>query len=72
MRLDKQIEIELQKTGLPWDAERGSRHIKIRLAGRFVGILPHKGSGNSSRGERGNANVIGQIRRAARELQATA
>lgn len=66
-RLNKIIEAELQATGLPWEAERGSRHIKLRLAGKFVGILPLKGDGSSGRGARANANVVSQIRRAARE-----
>lgn len=68
MKIDKRIEVELNRTGLPWEAARGTRHIKLRLAGRFVGILPQRGHSGSARDSRANANVIGQIRRVAREM----
>lgn len=68
MRLNKDIEEELNSTGLPWDLETGGSHVKIRLKGRLVGILPKHG-----RIQQANSvplkNTIAQIRRAARELR---
>jgi hypothetical protein len=59
--IPKEVEQALEETGLPWEIEEGSRHRKIKVAGRLVGILPHKARGQGGRGQR---NVIAQIRRA--------
>ena len=62
---------ELELTQLPFEFEMGKRHIKIRLDGHFVGILP-KGSNATSEayGQRwAMANSLAQIRRMARKLK---
>lgn len=53
----------LEATGLPWALEQGSRHRKLRVAGRFIAILP---SGKCHANDRATRNVIAHIRRAAR------
>lgn len=68
MRLNKDIEAELNATGLPWDLETGGSHVKIRLKGRLVGILP-KGGRIQQSDSRPLKNTLTQIRRAARELR---
>lgn len=65
-RIPTEIEQALDATGLGWALEKGSRHMKIKLAGRLVGILPH-GSGNDAN-YRTIKNSVAQIRRAAQEL----
>lgn len=52
-------------TGLPWHAKQGTKHTKIYVRGRLVGIVPQKGSESSGRAM---LNVRAQIRRAARGL----
>lgn len=64
MRLPGRILAALKATGKPWTLERGGKHIKIRMAGRFVGILPLGGANEADRATR---NTIAQIRRAARK-----
>lgn len=55
----------LDETGLPWQVETGKGHKKIRLCGKLVGVMH-----TSERGvtQREMANVVAQIRRAAREI----
>lgn len=55
----------LEETGLPWTTELGGSHVKVRLAGRFVAILPRR---IKRREGREVLNVTAQIRRAAQEL----
>lgn len=55
----------LQETGLPYSIETGSRHRKIKLAGRLVGIYPMGGKGTHKRAA---LNIRAQIRRAAKEI----
>lgn len=57
------IQAALDETGLPYEIESGKRHRKIRLNGRFVGVVPHsKGSSDCRRAE---LNIVSQIRRGA-------
>lgn len=67
-RVSKRLRSALDQTGLPWNLEQGAKHIKVRLAGRFVGILPY--NGGSQADQRADQNVVAQVRRAARELAA--
>ena len=67
-RVPKEIEYELNATGLPWDVELGGKHVKIKLAGRLVGILPLNGRNIQQTNSVPMKNTIAQIRRAAREL----
>lgn len=63
----KKVREALEATGLPWDITKGKRHRQVRLCGRLVGVLPHKGV-NGDADQHAQKNVIGQIRRAAQEL----
>lgn len=64
MNIDS-VEGWLKETGLPYSIEKGSRHRKIKPAGRLVGIYPMGGKGDHKRAA---LNIRSQIRRAAREL----
>jgi hypothetical protein len=64
-RLCKHTAQALDDTGLPWRIEKGTRHMKIILNERLVGILPY-GSGTARPHER--MNTITQIKRRAREM----
>jgi len=65
MRIPNEIRAALEQCGHPYSLERGSRHIKIKVAGVLAGILPLGGKANSS-DKRSTKNTIAQIRRAAR------
>ena len=65
MRLHPSIRAELDKTGQPWDIERGGSHLKIKVGGRLAGILPHNGK-SEDRHPRTLKNCIAQIRRIGR------
>lgn len=67
MRIPKDVVQALEATQLPWEIKDGGKHFKITLSGRMVGILP-KGT---SRNEGGRAllNLLGQIRRAAKQIR---
>lgn len=65
--IPKTIKRELEATGHPWSVDKGKRHLKVRLCGRMVGILPGDGKGHSA--DRAAKNIVAQIRRAARDLR---
>lgn len=65
MRIHPEIENALKSTGLPWSVEEGSRHLKLRVNGRFVGICP-KGKPKEKLHGHATKNVVAQIKRAAR------
>lgn len=65
-RLPAEIRSALERSGLPWSAENGGAHIKLKLKGRLVGVI---GKGRPSEGDgRALHNTISQIRRAARQM----
>jgi hypothetical protein len=66
--LPNRIRDALEKTQLPWSLELGSKHWKIKLAGRFVGILP-KSKKMHDADLRPTLNTISKIRRTAREIR---
>lgn len=66
MSIDPAIKKALDETGLPYEIERGSKHRKIRLAGRLVGILSHSSYGTGQ--SRAIKNTVAQIRRIASEV----
>ena len=66
-KAERQIRADLDVTGLPYSIERGTRHLKIKLAGYLVGILPMKGRDNVG-DKRTYFNLRSQIRRKAKEL----
>lgn len=63
MRLPEKIEAALNNTGKKWTAENGKRHIKLKLDGKMVGILPKSMRLPEARSLK---NTISQINRAAR------
>lgn len=63
MKVPDRVQKALDETGLPYELENGGIHMKIRLAGRMVGILPKGNPGGDSR--RTELNIVSQIRRAA-------
>lgn len=66
-KAERQLRTDLDATGLPYTLERGSRHLKIKLMGHLVGILPLKGRDNPG-DKRSYLNVRSQIRRKAKEI----
>ncbi len=53
----------LNETGLPWQIEPGTKHRKIMVAGKMVGVVSLKGIN----GHNGDCrNIIAAIKRAAR------
>ncbi len=67
MNVLRTIENDLKSTGLPWEIATGKKHLKVRLDGRMVGILPKCGKDREG-DPRALKNVRAQIRRAARAL----
>jgi hypothetical protein len=66
MKLDRKTKQALEETGLPWSVEDGSKHHKIRLNGKLVGVFPYGKKTEAS--PCANNNIISNIRRAAREM----
>ncbi len=66
MKIDPKVKQALEATGLPWYVETGTKHYKIRLNGKLVGVFPQGKKTEAS--PRANINVIANIRRAAREM----
>lgn len=52
----------LDDSGLDWTAERGSKHIKIYVAGRMAGVVGARG--NVDKGDVGDRFAIANVRRA--------
>ena len=69
MKIDPKLLAALEATNLPWVAEEGGKHYKIKLAGRLVGIYPRGKAGKLQ--SRSLLNTISQVRRAAQELKST-
>lgn len=69
MRLHPAIKTALEETRMPYELVNGGRHVKIRLAGRLVGILPYNGHQDPDRCLR---NLVATIRRSAKEIRSTA
>ena len=67
MRLPSELREALDKTGLPWDVELGSKHNKVKLCGRLVAVFPR--GGKQEQDKRSLLNTISQVRNAARELK---
>jgi len=56
----------LDNGGLPWYVTRGSKHLKIFVAGRLAAIFPRGSPRNVGKGTK---NLQAQLRRKIRELQ---
>lgn len=65
-RPPKRVVQELESTGLDYNLEQGTKHLQIRICGRFVGIIPTNCKATEGRAM---LNVISQIRRAAKEIK---
>ncbi len=61
MKIPPEVRAALEAKGLPWAIEQGTRHHKIKIEGRLVGIMPR---GRGSDRDRAQKNIIAQIRRA--------
>lgn len=66
MKLNVKVKQALNATGIPWEIETGSKHFKVRLGGRLVGIYPQGKKTEAS--QHANANLLANIKRLAREL----
>ena len=62
-KLDHKIRVALDDTGLPYDLAAGSRHIKMTLNGKFIGVVSYA----SRLGARDVKNTVARIRKAAKE-----
>ncbi len=45
-------EVQQVLDGLPWEAVRGSKHIKLLLAGKLICVFPQSPSSNNWRSDR--------------------
>ncbi len=63
-----QKELDLLPVGV-WSLEDGGRHRKLRIDGKFVGVLPF-GKVLESNGA-GARNVLAQVRRARKQFELT-
>ena len=66
MKLLRALRNELEKVGVDWEIVRKRRHYVIFVAGKRVGIFP---GGTGRETGREFANVIANIKRAAREVK---
>ena len=64
MKMEAQIRMALDATGLPWEISQGRGHQKIRLAGHLVGVV----NVVPSESGRPTKNIVAQIRRKAKEI----
>lgn len=62
MNIPDIIRRELDRAPGRWEITEGTRHLKIKVDGMFIAILPKRGGDDRSR--RGQLNVRAQIRRA--------
>lgn len=67
MKLPREITVALDATGLDWGIDLGSKHYKIRVAGRLAGVYP-KGK-HSAHDKRAILNTVTHIRRVAKEVK---
>ena len=67
MKIDPRLADALDATGLPWTTECGTKHYKVRLAGKLVAIYPRGKKQESDK--RALLNTITQVRHAAQELK---
>jgi hypothetical protein len=61
VRITAEVRAALEAKGLPWAIEQGTKHHKIKINGRLVGIMPR---GRGTDRDRAQKNIIAQIRRA--------
>lgn len=66
VRIPARIQSALLNTGLPWTIKNGKKHQKIFLGGILVGVISH--SAHYDGEWVAIKNIVGQIRRKAKEL----
>lgn len=66
-KAERAIRAVLDDSGLPYAIEKGAKHHKVIIAGRFATILP-MGSGVDDSGTR-HQNMLANVRRAIREAK---
>jgi hypothetical protein len=49
VKFDPRLRAALEETGLEWGIEPGTKHFKLRLAGRLVCVIPQGVKGDNSR-----------------------
>ena len=69
MKIDDRIKDALEATGLPWSADYGSKHIKVKVAGRLACVLPVGASARRGSINRSQLNSISQIKAIARSMK---
>lgn len=69
MKIPAELREALDKTGLPWNIEEGSKHRKVKLGGMLVGVLPHGKQQEAHK--RSLLNTLTQVRLAARKIKET-
>jgi hypothetical protein len=65
--LPKKLTDELDRLPVPWELEHGTKHARVRAAGRVVMVVSH---GRQYEQGRELQNNIASVRRFARGLQA--
>ncbi len=61
--------IDVLEVAGEYELEQGTRHTKIKVAGRQVGILPHGQKRDGQGRGRNHKNLVCSIKRRIRELQ---
>ena len=69
MKIPAELREALDKTGLPWSIEEGSKHRKVKMGGMLVGVLPH--GKRQEAYKRSLLNTLTQVRLAARKIKET-
>lgn len=67
-RVPQEIIDVLESAG-EYELQEGTRHTKIRVAGRQVGVLPHGKKRDGQGHGRNHKNLVCSIKRKIRELQ---
>jgi hypothetical protein len=67
MKIPTELREALDRTGLPWELEEGTKHNKVKLVGHLVGIYPKGRKREAHR--RALLNTITQVRNAARQIK---
>lgn len=66
-RLPPELERALNESGFPWELEQGSKHNKLRMAGRLVTVLPRNFRQQVNR--RVVLNTVKNVRHTAAQLR---
>ena len=60
----------LDESGVPWWIEEGTSHLKVRLAGKLVAVLPRGKSLKQTRDKRAELNALANVKRALKAFHA--